>query len=54
MSSYYLFLTKASTLHVKSHCQAHLKNDPLKYLLSKTMLTGHMAKWVMFLSEFDI
>lgn len=30
------------------------KVDPLKYLLSKTTLTGHMAKWVMLLSEFDI
>lgn len=29
------------------------KIDPLKYLLSKTTLTGRMAKWVMLLSEFD-
>eukprot|EP01018_Ginkgo_biloba_P023038 Gb_17942 [translate_table: standard] len=30
------------------------KIDPLKYLLSKSTLTGRMAKWVMLLSEFDI
>ena len=30
------------------------KVDPLKYLLSRTTLTGRMAKWVMLLSEFDI
>ena len=27
------------------------KIDPLKYLLSKAMLTRRMAKWVMILSE---
>lgn len=30
------------------------KIDPLKYLLSKVMLTGRMAKWVMILLEYDI
>eukprot|EP01018_Ginkgo_biloba_P004487 Gb_07880 [translate_table: standard] len=30
------------------------KIDPLKYLLSKSALTGRMEKWVMLLSEFDI
>eukprot|EP01018_Ginkgo_biloba_P014822 Gb_24838 [translate_table: standard] len=30
------------------------KIDPLKYLLFKSNLIGRMAKWVMFLSEFDI
>eukprot|EP01018_Ginkgo_biloba_P033594 Gb_20371 [translate_table: standard] len=30
------------------------KIDPLKYLLSKSTLTGRMAKWVMLLSKFDI
>eukprot|EP01018_Ginkgo_biloba_P021030 Gb_41831 [translate_table: standard] len=30
------------------------KIDTLKYLLSKSTLTGRMAKWVMLLSEFDI
>jgi len=28
--------------------------DPLKYLLSKALLTGRLVKWVMILSEFDI
>lgn len=30
------------------------KIDPLKYLLSKATLIGHLAKWVMIMSEFDI
>lgn len=30
------------------------KIDPLKYLLRKNALTGHLAKWMMILSEFDI
>lgn len=30
------------------------KIDPLKYLLSRTTLTGCMAQWVMLLSKFDI
>ena len=30
------------------------KIDPLKYFLSKVALTGHLAKWVMVLGEFDI
>ena len=30
------------------------KIDPLKYLLSKATLIGHLEKWVMILSEFDI
>ena len=30
------------------------KIDPLKYLLSKAALTGHLAKWMMILLEFDI
>ena len=30
------------------------KIDPLKYMLSCTILIDHLAKWVMLLSEFDI
>lgn len=30
------------------------KIDPLKYMLSRTLLTGYLAKWFMLLSEFDI
>ena len=30
------------------------KIDRLKYLLSRATLTGHVAKWVMILSEFNI
>lgn len=28
--------------------------DPLKYLLSKEILIGWMAKWVMILTKYDI
>lgn len=30
------------------------KINPLNYLLSKVVLTGHLAKWMMILLEFDI
>lgn len=30
------------------------KIDPLKYLLSKAMLTSRLAKWMMIILEFDI
>ena len=30
------------------------KIDPLKYMLSHTVLTKCLAKWYMLLSEFDI
>lgn len=30
------------------------KIDPLKYLLSKAVLIGRLAKWMMILSKFDI
>ncbi|XP_027102974.1 uncharacterized protein [Coffea arabica] len=30
------------------------RSDSLKYLLEKSMPTGHMAKWQIILSEFDI
>ena len=29
------------------------KIDPLKYMLSKIALIGHLAKWVMLLSELN-
>lgn len=32
--------------------QLIIKIDPLNYLLSKVSLTGHLAKWIMLLSEF--
>ena len=30
------------------------KIDPLKYMLSRTALTGRLAKWIMLLSKFNI
>lgn len=30
------------------------KEDPLKYMMSKTYHNSHTAKWIMFLSEFDL
>lgn len=35
---------------------AHIisKIDPLKYMISKTTLTGHLENQIMLLSEFDI
>lgn len=28
--------------------------DPLRYLMSKSYLSGRSAKWIMFLQEFDL
>ena len=28
--------------------------DPLRYILNKMVLSGRLAKWAMFLSQFDI
>jgi RNase H-like domain found in reverse transcriptase len=30
------------------------KMDPLKYLMSRPMLTGRLTKWAIILIEFDI
>jgi RNase H-like domain found in reverse transcriptase len=30
------------------------KVDPLKYLMTRPMLTGRLAKWAIILTEFDI
>lgn len=62
---YYSLMEKAylaiifSSQKLQDYMLSHIvklicKIDPLKYLLSKTTLTGLMAKWVMLLSEFDI
>ena len=48
-----------STQKLRTYMLVHIvhlisKIDPLKYMLSKSTLTGRLAKWVMLLSEFDI
>jgi hypothetical protein len=50
-----VFSTQKLHHYMLSHT-VHLisKIDPLKYMLSRTTLTGCLAKWVMLLSEFDI
>ena len=30
------------------------KADPLRYILSKSLLSGRLAKWAMLLAPFDI
>ena len=50
-----LFATQKLRHYMLSHTvQLISKIDPLKYMLSHTILTKHLAKWVMLLSEFDI
>jgi hypothetical protein len=34
--------------------QLVLREDPLRYILSKMTLSGRLAKWAMLLSQFDI
>jgi hypothetical protein len=46
--------TKASPLHDRTYDPPYLQADPLHYILSKMTLLGRMAKWAMFLSQFDI
>ena len=31
----------------------HVDHDALKYMINKPQLTGHIAKWVLLLQEFD-
>ena len=50
-----VFSTQKLFHYMLSHTiQLVSKINPLKYILSRTALTGHLAKWVMLLSEFDI
>ncbi|CAL8134887.1 unnamed protein product [Prunus armeniaca] len=28
--------------------------DPVKYIMSKPVLTGHLAKWALFLNQYEI
>ena len=44
---------------LRHYLQAHSvrlisRTDPIKYLMSKSMLSGRMAKWALLLQEFDI
>ena len=44
---------------LRHYLQAHSvrlisRADPLKYLMSKSMLSGRLAKWDLLLQEFDI
>ena len=50
-----VFATQKLQHYMLSHTvQLISKIDPLKYMLSCTVLTEGLAKWVMLLSEFDI
>ena len=50
-----VFSTQKLHHYMLSHIvQLISKIDPLKYMLSRIVLTGRLAKWVMLLSEFDI
>lgn len=51
MLGHSFFFTKTASLFFVKLIS---KIDPLKYLLSKTTLTGRLTKWIMILSEFDI
>ncbi|BFG30469.1 hypothetical protein CerSpe_167430 [Prunus speciosa] len=34
--------------------QLMVKSDPIRYLLTRPVLSGHLARWLLQLSEFDI
>ena len=46
--------TEASPLHARTYLHLVSRADPLRHILNKMTLSGRLAKWVMFLSEFDI
>ncbi|XP_021843903.1 uncharacterized protein [Spinacia oleracea] len=45
---YYFSRTLAHTVHVIS------KADPIKYILSRPVLSGRLAKWIIFIKQYDI
>ncbi|XP_074266015.1 uncharacterized protein LOC141588473 [Silene latifolia] len=45
---YYLSRTLAHAIHVVS------KADPIKYILSRPVLSGRLAKWAMLLKKYDL
>lgn len=50
-----VFSTQKLCHYTLSHTmQVISKIDPLKYMLSRTVLIGCLAKWVMLNSKFDI
>ncbi|KAM1911896.1 hypothetical protein ACFX14_000015 [Malus domestica] len=40
--------THAYTIHLVG------KADPVKYVMSKPVLTGRLAKWALFLNQYEI
>ena len=50
-----VFTTQKLRHYMLSHTmQLISKIDPLKYMFSRTVLTGRLEKWVMLFSKFDI
>jgi len=50
-----VFVVQKLKRHLRSHqVTVILKEDPLRYILSKSPLSGRLAKWAMLLSPFDI
>ncbi|KAA3483263.1 reverse transcriptase [Gossypium australe] len=45
---------KTETINVVPYNLAHLKMDPLKYMMESTALNRRMTRWQILLSEFDI
>ena len=39
---------------IANHTRVVVHSNPMRYLLSRLLLQGHAAKWVVFLQEFDL
>ncbi|VVA31951.1 PREDICTED: LOW QUALITY PROTEIN, partial [Prunus dulcis] len=54
-----LYLAATNTARLRHYFLAHkvqlvVKSDPVRYLLTRPVLSGRLARWLLQLSEFDI
>ena len=50
-----MFVVKKLRHYLQAHSVRLISHaDPIKYLMSKSVLSGRTAKWALLLQEFDI
>ena len=45
---------EVEALHASSHSTGDSKADPMKYILSRLILSGRLAKWAIILEQYDL